>query len=115
MFLLSGDAIVNESMLTGESVPVSKTPASDNLLTGWRMSPDVGREASASFLYAGTRVVRVRSALAADGSPGSPALAIVTRGGQKSQFAPLTKPSLPVSTLRFPYYQRCIGPKHAFP
>ena len=36
MFLLSGDAIVNESMLTGESVPVSKVPAKDSDLVQWK-------------------------------------------------------------------------------
>jgi cation-transporting P-type ATPase 13A2 len=81
LFLLSGDAIVNESMLTGESVPVSKTAVSDTVLTAWRTSADAGREASGSFLYSGTRVVRIRAALATDGTPGSPALALVVRGG----------------------------------
>ena len=35
MFLLSGDAIVNESMLTGESVPVSKIPIKNEDLAAW--------------------------------------------------------------------------------
>lgn len=82
LFLLSGDAIVNESMLTGESVPVSKGPVPDVVLAAWRESADVSGEASKSFLYAGTRVVRIRSALSPDGGVGSPALALVTRTGQ---------------------------------
>jgi cation-transporting ATPase 13A3/4/5 len=78
MFLLSGDAIVNESMLTGESVPVSKVPAKDEDLVRWRDAKD---EASKSFLYAGTRVVRIRGTFTIDGGPGHPALALVARTG----------------------------------
>jgi cation-transporting ATPase 13A2 len=78
MFLLSGDAIVNESMLTGESVPVSKVPAKDEDLVRWRDAKD---EAPKSFLYAGTRVVRIRGTVTLDGSPGHPALAVVARTG----------------------------------
>lgn len=81
LFLLSGDAIVNESMLTGESVPVSKVPVPDVVLAGWRESKDVSGEASKSFLYAGTRVVRIRGALGPDGGMNSPALALVVRTG----------------------------------
>lgn len=81
MFLLSGDAIVNESMLTGESVPVSKVPIKDEDLARWKDSKEPAGETSKSFLYAGTRVVRIRGALAADGSTGSPAVGLVVRTG----------------------------------
>ena len=60
MFLLSGDAIVNESMLTGESVPVSKIPIKGDDLAKWKNCTDAVGDMAKSFLYAGTRVVRVR-------------------------------------------------------
>ena len=82
MFLLSGDAIVNESMLTGESVPVSKIPIRDGDLARWRDSIDVVGDMAKSFLYAGTRVVRVRGGLTADGRPSAPALGVVVRTGE---------------------------------
>lgn len=81
MFLLSGDTIVNESMLTGESVPISKIPIKDEDLIRWKDSKDVQGNMAKSFLYAGTRVVRVRGALSADGSIGRPALALIVRTG----------------------------------
>lgn len=82
VFLLSGDAIVNESMLTGESVPVSKMPVKDDDLLRWRDGKDVSRDSAKSFLHAGTRVVRIRPALATDGGPGRPALGLVMRTGE---------------------------------
>ena len=81
-FLLSGDAIVNESMLTGESVPVSKVPIKDEDLIRWKDSKEPSGEMSKSFLYAGTRVVRIRGAMSADGSVASSALGLVVRTGQ---------------------------------
>jgi cation-transporting P-type ATPase 13A2 len=82
MFLLGGDAIVNESMLTGESVPVSKAPVSDGVLASWKEATDVGSEASRAFLYSGTKVVRIRGQLAPDGSTDTPATALVVRTGK---------------------------------
>ncbi|KAL2197575.1 hypothetical protein P885DRAFT_35516 [Corynascus similis CBS 632.67] len=59
--LLSGDCIVNESMLTGESVPVSKTPATDETLrkldlAASTMLPDIAKH----FLFCGTKIIRAR-------------------------------------------------------
>lgn len=82
MILLSGDTIVNESMLTGESVPVSKAPVRDIDLAKWKEVTAVMPEIAKSFLYAGTRVVRVRGSVTADGGAGGPALAIVVRTGE---------------------------------
>ena len=82
LFLLSGDAIVNESMLTGESVPVSKIPIKDDDLTKWRENKE---ENAKAFLYGGTRVVRIRSAIMSDGL-GRPALALVARTGKLSSY-----------------------------
>jgi cation-transporting P-type ATPase 13A2 len=81
MFLLSGDAIVNESMLTGESIPVSKSPIKDTDMQKWKDSKDITGDTSKSFLYAGTRVVRIRGGVVSDWSQGSPALGLVVRGG----------------------------------
>ena len=86
LFLLSGDAIVNESMLTGESVPVSKVPIKDIDMQRWKDSKDVSGETTKSFLYAGTRIVRIRGGVTTDGSQGPPALGLVVRGGKWNDY-----------------------------
>lgn len=59
--LLAGDCIVNESMLTGESVPVSKVPTTDESLAlldlgATSIHPDVAKH----FLFGGTKIIRAR-------------------------------------------------------
>ncbi|KAK7005604.1 cation-transporting ATPase [Favolaschia claudopus] len=105
MFLLSGDAIVNESMLTGESVPVSKAPAKDEDLVRWR---DMKGEASKSFLYAGTRVVRIRGTFTVDGGPGQPALALVVRTGFNTTKGALIRSMLYPKPIGFKFYRDSV-------
>lgn len=106
MYLLSGDAIVNESMLTGESIPVTKTPVRDDLLARWKDSKEiVSSEAGKSFLYAGTKIVRIRAALAADGRPGRPALALVTRTGFNTTKGALVRSMLFPKPMGFKFYR----------
>jgi cation-transporting ATPase 13A3/4/5 len=68
-------------MLTGESVPVGKTPAGNEDIAVWKDSEDVPRESAKSFLYFGTRIVRARGSLAPDGSTRNPAVGLVVRTG----------------------------------
>ncbi|KAK7966114.1 uncharacterized protein PG986_000391 [Apiospora aurea] len=59
--LLSGDCIVNESMLTGESIPVSKIPATDETLHDMKLGAStISSEVARHFLFCGTKIVRVR-------------------------------------------------------
>ncbi|QLG73601.1 hypothetical protein HG535_0F01110 [Zygotorulaspora mrakii] len=61
--LLSGDCIVNESMLTGESVPVSKVPANQRsmhqLIEDFQ-NTQISSYVSKSFLFSGTKMIRTR-------------------------------------------------------
>lgn len=82
MILLSGDAIINESMLTGESVPVSKHLVKDTELVAWRESGTITNEIAKSFLYSGTRIIRVRGSPALNGRAEIPAIALVARTGE---------------------------------
>ncbi|KAI0081294.1 hypothetical protein K474DRAFT_1768739 [Panus rudis PR-1116 ss-1] len=109
LFLLSGDAIVNESMLTGESVPVSKIPIKDTDLARWKDSKDVTGDIAKSFLYAGTKVVRIRNSLvAADGSGGRPALGLVVRTGFDTTKGALVRSMLFPKPMGFKFYRDSI-------
>ncbi|KAL4735508.1 hypothetical protein BDV11DRAFT_208448 [Aspergillus similis] len=79
--LLSGDCIVNESMLTGESVPVSKTPLTDDALDHLNLSaPSVHPNVAKHFLFNGTKIIRARRPQGVDDDEAI-ALAIVMRTG----------------------------------
>ena len=112
MFLLSGDAIVNESMLTGESVPVSKIPIKSDDLAKWKDSIDAVGEMAKSFLYAGTRVVRIRGGMSTDGRPAPPALGLVVRTGFYTTKGALVRSMLFPKPTGFKFYRdsmRFIG------
>ncbi|PFH50913.1 hypothetical protein AMATHDRAFT_143898 [Amanita thiersii Skay4041] len=105
LFLLSGDAVVNESMLTGESVPVSKIPSKDEDLLSWNNKKS---ENSKCFLYGGTRVVRIRGAISAD-SIGRPALGLVARTvGFNTTKGALVRSMLFPKPIGFKFYRDSI-------
>lgn len=57
--LLSGGCIVNESMLTGESIPVSKTPLPNNNHTmTWKAHS--GEDFKRHILFCGTEVIQTK-------------------------------------------------------
>ncbi|QPG74360.1 hypothetical protein FOA43_001687 [Brettanomyces nanus] len=101
--LLGGDCIVNESMLTGESVPVSKVSISADLVslikaefTSAKFSAHFAR----SFLYNGTKIIRCRYGNNGD----EPALAIAIRTGFNTTKGALVRSMLFPKPSGFKFY-----------
>lgn len=101
--LISGDCIVNESMLTGESVPVSKYAATEatmaQLLQDFKSS-QVSSFVSKSFLFNGTKIIRVRN------QPGQGmALALVIRTGFSTTKGSLVRSMVFPKPVGFKFYE----------
>jgi len=103
ILLLSGDAIVNESMLTGESVPVSKVAIKSEDLARWRQNGEVTPEIAKSMLYSGTKAVRIRGP--AQGSLYSPAMGYVVRTGFNTTKGALVRSMLFPKPMGFKFYR----------
>lgn len=94
--LLSGSCIVNESMLTGECVPVTKTPPS---VTGDQFE---WAKHKRSILYAGTRILQTRY------YGNEKVLAKVVRTGFETSKGELVKSILFPQPIGFRFYEDSI-------
>ncbi|KAF7173245.1 hypothetical protein CNMCM5623_005483 [Aspergillus felis] len=103
--LLSGDCIVNESMLTGESVPVSKIPLTDDALKYLNLStPSVHPNVAKHFLFSGTKVIRTRRPHSVDDGEAI-ALAVVVRTGFSTTKGALVRSMLFPKPSGFKFYK----------
>lgn len=103
--LLSGDCIVNESMLTGESVPVSKVPATDDTLRDLNLSASqVMPEIARHFLFCGTKIIRARRPQD-DRDEEAVALAMVLRTGFDTTKGALVRSMLFPKPSGFKFYR----------
>lgn len=111
--LLSGDAIVNESMLTGESVPVSKVPVKDDAIRAMSReakagSSDIDPDLAKHYLFSGTKIIRVRAGAKPVWAPASDepiALAMVARTGFNTTKGALVRSMLFPKPLGFKFYR----------
>lgn len=103
--LLSGDCIVNESMLTGESVPVSKLPATDESLRAMDLgASSVSPETARHFLFCGTKIIRTRRPQE-DQEGDAVALALVVRTGFNTTKGALVRSMLFPKPSGFKFYR----------
>lgn len=103
--LLSGDCIVNESMLTGESVPVSKVPATDESLRDMNLAASqVMPEIARHFLFCGTKIIRARRPQD-DRNEEAVALAMVVRSGFDTTKGALVRSMLFPKPSGFKFYR----------
>ncbi|KAJ2455324.1 hypothetical protein EV183_000860 [Coemansia sp. RSA 2336] len=107
--LVEGDCIVNESMLTGESVPETKQPLGDNidLLPSIDMATHTFQPAIARhLLFAGTKVIRARNPAKHCNSPNTTgAIAMVLRTGFCTTKGTLVRSLLFPHATKFRFYR----------
>ncbi|KAK4054952.1 hypothetical protein OIO90_003293 [Microbotryomycetes sp. JL221] len=114
LVMLSGDAIVNESMLTGESVPVSKYPVEPpELPLLSRGGGEVAPELSRNIVFCGTKIIRVRKTVPPGVGASQPeAVAMVLRTGFNTTKGALVRSMLFPKPFGFAFYRdsfRFIG------
>ncbi|OLL26120.1 putative cation-transporting ATPase [Neolecta irregularis DAH-3] len=110
--LLSGSCISNESMLTGESVPIAKTTATNKTVRKLNISTStIPADVAKHFLFAGTKVIRVTRPIAkGDEEPAT--LAMVVRTGFNTTKGALVRSMLFPKPIGFKFYRdsfRYIG------
>lgn len=110
--LMSGECVVNESMLTGESVPVAKVEANDKALHRLANSPTtISAELGRHYLFSGTKLIQVKKP-SVKGSEEEIALAMVTRTGFNTTKGALVRSMLFPKPAGFKFYRdsfRFIG------
>lgn len=89
LILIKGDAIVDESMLTGESVPISKVALQNQS----QIKPD-----SFNFIYCGTQILRARDSFK------KPALGLVVKTGFETEKGQLIQSILFPKPINFNFY-----------
>ena len=111
--LLSGDAIMSESMLTGESVPISKVPLTPADVPQLQVTrTDMSASLARHFLFAGTKVIRIRAAATNSATDDVCAKALVVGTGFNTTKGALVRSMLFPKPMGFKFYRdsfRFIG------
>jgi cation-transporting ATPase 13A3/4/5 len=111
--LLSGECVVNESMLTGESVPVAKVAANDKGLHRLANAPTtISAELGRHYLFSGTKLIQVKKPQTQSDEEENAALAMVTRTGFNTTKGSLVRSMLFPKPAGFKFYRdsfRFIG------